>query len=102
MTDDPLSYLCPTCGAEVRVGGACPGCKAGEGRGKRRQRRVAKSWEQDESADGLDLPDEEFDYDDFVAREFGKVPHRRLGVSPWWWLLGVLALAAMMVGAFFR
>ncbi|KAB2642969.1 MAG: hypothetical protein DVB26_00910 [Verrucomicrobia bacterium] len=55
-----------------------------------------KSWQQETAADGLDLPDSQFDYDEFVAREFSRVPHRRLGVAWYWWLLGVLVLAAML------
>ena len=78
------------------MGQPCPGC-APRSR-KRRQPPKPKPWEQDESADGLDLPDDDFDYDEFVAREFGRAPHRKLGVAWWWWLLGIVALAAMIFG----
>ena len=46
-----------------------------------RKKPAKKSWEQDAAADGLDLPGEDFDYDEFVAREFGHPPHRKLGVK---------------------
>ena len=92
---EALSYRCPFCDREVRVGKPCPGCAK-----KIQPPRPAKSkpWHQDASADGLDLPDEDFDYDEFVAREFGRTPHRQLGVKWYWWLLGVAVLAGMIVG----
>ena len=65
-------FVCPGCGAKVRVGSSgCPKC-APKGGKKRRH------WEQDEAYDGLDLPDEEddFDYDGFIADEFGGPPKR--------------------------
>lgn len=99
---EPLSYICPTCGREVRVGGVCAGC-AGKSR-KPRPRPKRKSWEEDGHVDGLDLPDDDFDYQDFIAREFGKSPHRRTGVKWYWWCLGVLLLvllsAAVLRGFF--
>ena len=95
---ETLTYRCPFCDHQVRVGENCPGCA----QKKRAPRRVRKSWEQDHSADGLDLPDEDFDYDEFVAREFGRAPHRRLGVKWYWWLLGVVAIAALLAAWVFR
>ena len=91
-----LSYICPFCACEVRVGGPCPGCV------KKSRKPSKKSWEQDPSADGLDLADDDFDYDDFCAREFGKSPHRVLGIKWYWWLLGIAVLVGMMVGVFWR
>jgi hypothetical protein len=53
---------CPACGEWVRRGAAaCDDCGACEKSG----------WSGNTDADGLDLPDDEFDYEDFVAREFG-------------------------------
>ena len=89
-----MSYRCPYCDREVRVGEPCPGCA----RSAEPARRARKSWEEDDAVDGLDLPDDHFDYDAFVAREFGRAPHRRMGVKWYWWLLGVAALAAMLAG----
>ena len=98
---EPLVYACPFCGCEVRVGSSCPGCEKKKRR-RRKSRAAAEprhSWEQDESCDGLDLPDDNFDYDDFVAREFGKAPHKSIGVKWYWWLLGVVLLVAMLAWA---
>jgi hypothetical protein len=47
----------------------------------------------------LDLPDEAFDYDEFVAREFGKAPHRALGLRWYWWGLAVVLLLGMIFSA---
>ena len=52
-------------------------------------------WEQEQMCDGLDLPEEDFDYDEFVAREFGHVPHKQLGVKWYWWWIGVVLLVVM-------
>lgn len=64
-------YICPQCGSEVRVGSKrCFHCQP------------QRSWEQDGSCDGLDLADsdEDWDYADFVRREFdegGQAPGGR-------------------------
>ncbi len=47
-----------------------------------------------------DFTDEDFDYEEFVAREFGGKPHRQLGVKWYWWLLGVALLCLMALGVF--
>lgn len=89
------TYICPSCDSVVEVGGVCPGCGPPVPRARRKRRAVVvprKSWEQDESLDGLDLPDGGFDYDTFVEREFGKTPHRRLGIKWYWWVTGVVVL----------
>jgi hypothetical protein len=93
---EALTYVCPFCDREVRVGEACPGCAA---KRKPSPVRKGKSWKRDKMHDGLDLPDEDFDYDEFVAREFGGKPHRKIGVKWYWWLLGVALLALMLVSA---
>jgi hypothetical protein len=77
-------YACPGCGGEVRVGSrGCPKCSG-------------KPWEQEEYLDGLDP--EDFDYDDFVKREFGSGPARLkpAGLAWKWWITAVLLLAAMV------
>ncbi len=95
-------YLCPTCGGEVRVGRACPGCDRGKRSRKRKKRERTpasrRSWEQDEAHDGLDLPGEEFDYEDFIAREFGpKTVSGVTGVKWYWWVTAVLLTVILLV-----
>jgi hypothetical protein len=83
-------YACPSCGAEVRVGSrGCPQCISAK----------SAKWEQDEHLDGVDLPEEaaEFDYNDFVKREFGGRSSSRLkphSIKWKWWITAVLLLAA--------
>ena len=99
MSQD-LTYLCPSCGQEVQVGADCPGCpKRKPAKPKKRKRAPKRSWEQDSYYDGMDLPDQDFDYDDFVAKEFG-VPHQRLQVKWYWWVLGIFILILFSIGAF--
>ncbi|MEI7927971.1 MAG: hypothetical protein WCH40_05420 [Verrucomicrobiales bacterium] len=88
------TYLCPGCGDEVPIGPrGCPKCTRPPKRRKRRR------WEHGTAQDGLDLPDEDFDYDDFVAREFGKVPHRGLGIAWYWWITALVILILLILEA---
>ncbi|MEY3894813.1 MAG: hypothetical protein RLZZ214_332 [Verrucomicrobiota bacterium] len=96
MIPEVLSYICPFCDCEVRVGESCSGCLKKAKKAKSEKR----SWEQDKSHDGLDLPDGDFNYDEFVASEFGRAPYQALGLKWYWWLLGVVVLAGMAVSAF--
>ena len=50
-----------------------PPDSSGSRTGPRGRKRAtsAPGWEQTEDYEGLDLPDDDFDYDDFIAREFG-------------------------------
>ena len=80
--------ICPNCGAEVPPNArACPDCGADDKTG----------WSEEAGAEGLDLPDENFNYEEFVKREFGKgkspVPH---GIHWFWWVVAVLVLAAFL------
>ncbi len=97
MTVD--SYICPTCDSEVRVGAACPVCapkrekrtkKVGAGPKKR------KAWEQDSMYDGIAIPDDEFDYEEFIAREFGKKAHRPIGIKWYWWVTAVVLVVLLI------
>jgi len=75
--------VCPNCGADVpRKARACPECGADEKTG----------WSNDAESTGLDLPDEEFDYDEFVKREFGGSSPRPHNISWLWWVVGVVLL----------
>lgn len=78
--------VCPVCGEDVpRNALACPECGADHNSG----------WREDADADALDLPDEEFDYDDFVEREFGRGARPR-GIRPIWWITAIVLLVAFL------
>jgi hypothetical protein len=80
------------------VGELCPGCPKKQRTPKAKAKPKQKSWEQAKSADGLDLPEGDFDYDDFILREFGSAPHQKTGVKWYWWVLALLILAGMFAG----
>lgn len=70
--------ICPQCGAAVPPKAkACPQCGSDEQTG----------WSEQARYDALDLPDAEFDHDDFVAREFGDKSPVPRGVHWFWWLV---------------
>jgi hypothetical protein len=81
---------CPNCGEDVpRNMRACPGCGADENTG------WADDAQQATAAD-LGLPDEEFDYDEFTRREFGKDSPKPKGLHWIWWIAGILLLGAII------
>ena len=65
---------------------ACPDCGADEQTG----------WSEAASAEGLDLPDENFDYDDFVKREFGGRGPVPRGIRWYWWLIALVVVVALL------
>ena len=77
----PAPETCPNCGADVpRKAKACPECGSDESTG----------WSDDAQVQNLGLPDEEFNYDEFTQREFGKPkksPRQML-----WWIVAVVLL----------
>jgi hypothetical protein len=81
---------CPNCGADVPTGArACPQCGADEHTG----------WSEEARASGLDLPDDSFDYDRFVDREFGaKKKPIPFGIHWFWWLVAILVAAVFVIG----
>jgi len=81
--------VCPVCGENVPPRSlACRECGADHRSG----------WRLDaDGADGLDLPDEDFDYDGFVEGEFGG-GRRPAGIHPVWWITAIIVLAAMLAG----
>ena len=84
--------VCPNCGAEVpRNAKACPECGSDETTG----------WSETAYAGGLDLPDEEFDYDKFVAEEFGAKKKIPRGIHWFWWLVAIALLVTFAIW-FFR
>ena len=88
-------FPCGVCGAEVPDKAlACPDCGADE--------RTGLYGDEDKTTElGLPSQDEDFSYDEFMRREFGKStqPHG----LPWiWWMTGLLLLGALIAGYLFR
>ncbi len=84
---------CPNCGADVPPRAkACPECGSCEKTG----------WSDASARDNLELPDEDFDYSDFVKKEFGPqkaLPH---GISWLWWLVSLLVVGILLFMIFGR
>lgn len=77
---------CPVCGADLpRKAKACPECGSDESTG----------WSERATTQSLGLPDDEFDYDEFVQEEFGR-PRRR-HISPFWWVVAIVLLAVLLL-----
>ena len=77
--------ICPVCGAEVPPKArACPDCGADEETG----------WSERAEAQRLGLPDDEFDYDEFVKEELGggKREVRPRGIALMWWVVAIVLL----------
>jgi hypothetical protein len=78
---------CPNCGAEVPPKAkACPECGADEQTG----------WSEAARTGGLDLPDENFEYDEFIKREFGDESPVPRGVHWFWWVIALLVVVAFL------
>jgi hypothetical protein len=81
-------FACPFCGTDVSPNAAgCRNCGA---------QKVEGRWVEDAVYDGLALPDDEddFDYDDFVAREFGSGAGKKTGKELFWWIVAIIVLIA--------
>lgn len=80
-------FVCPVCGEDVPAGAlSCPGCGADETTG----------WNTEATrGDGLDLPDADFDYDQFVDAEFGKQMKPR-SLKWVWWITGIVTSAGIL------
>lgn len=67
---------------------ACPECGACHNSG----------WKDEAyTYDGLDLPDDEFDHEDFTRREFGRNA-KPSGISTLWWVTGLVLLLILIAG----
>ena len=79
--------ICPVCGEDVPRGSlACPECGADHNSG----------WREDADIyDAVDLPDEKFNYDNFIREEFGS-PAKPAGIQRLWWIIAVLLLLAFV------
>ena len=85
---------CPVCGADVpRTARACPECGADDRSG----------WNETEThLDGLDLPDDTFDYEETLKNEGLRPRITPRGVSVFWWCTGLLLILALAGLALFR
>jgi uncharacterized membrane protein YvbJ len=86
MTPD----VCPNCGADLpRNARVCPECGSCDETG----------WSQGADSGGLDLPDDSFDYEGFVEREFGeKKPALKPRQIPWfWWVVAIIVVLAFLL-----
>lgn len=81
---------CPACHEHVPARkSACPHCGAS----------AEDGWLEDGGTAGLDLPDDEFDYDAFVRRELSQEPSPfRFDRQTLWWMTAVVLLVAMTAG----
>ena len=80
------TFNCPVCGEEVPNNAkSCPECGACEKSG----------WSGEPDAGGLGLPDEDFDYEKFVAEEFSGGA-KKTGMQWVWMLAALLAFLAML------
>jgi hypothetical protein len=83
--------VCPVCGEDVPCDvQACPECGADHSSG----------WRDDAVRyDGVDLPEDGFDYDAFVRQEFGSQA-KPAELKTVWWIVGI-ALLVVLVFYFF-
>lgn len=83
---------CPNCGAEVPPRAkACPECGS----------CAETGWSDSAAADALGLPDENFNYDEFVEREFGEKEPARGGLPRWVWATTAAVVLAILVWSMF-
>ena len=81
----PKDFECPACGADVPGGSkSCPECGACEKSG----------WSGNLGEDALGLDDDEFDYDKFVAEEFGSGAPKR-GTQKLWAIVALVLFIAI-------
>ena len=80
--------ICPNCGEKIPPRArACPNCGSDEQTG----------WSEQAHYDSLDLPSEDFDYEEFVKSEFGGEQPVPRGISWFWWGAGLLVLAVFVI-----
>ena len=79
--------VCPVCGKDVPCQSlACPECGADHNSG----------WREDaETYDAADLPEEDFDYNQFVREEFGAGP-KPTTLKTVWWVTAFLVLVVLV------
>ncbi len=83
----PTPETCPNCGADVpRNAKACPECGACEETG----------WSEEADRPDLGLPEESFDYNEFVKREFGPKRFLPRGIGWFWWIVSVVVAGLLL------
>ena len=84
--------VCPVCGEDVPgTALACPECGADHTSG----------WREDaETYDAVDLPDEDFNYDEFVQQEFGSSA-KPGAIKTIWWIAAFLIIIAFIAIYFY-
>ena len=83
--------VCPVCGEDVPPAAvACPECGADHNSG----------WQENADVyDAVDLPDEDFDYQEFVKQEFGS--SHKPAIKRIWWITALILIAALLAIYFY-
>lgn len=82
------SRTCPICGAPVsHTAKACPECGSDEQTG----------WTDAAYAPQVDLPDPEFNYDEFIKREFFGCPSKTYPVNKLWVFVALALLVTLLL-----
>ncbi len=42
------------------------------------------------------LPDSNFHYDEFIAKELSTKPHRKIGIKLYWWLTAIVLMGVFV------
>jgi len=83
----PSPDICPNCGAEVPPRAkACPECGADEKTG----------WSEEAAVSTLGLPEEHFDYNEFVEREFSPRQSIVRGIRWYYWLAAIILVLVLL------
>lgn len=84
MTPD----ACPNCGVLLaRTVNACPECGSDEKTG----------WSETAYAENLGLPDENFNYDEFVKTEFAASIAKPRGIHWLWWFTALFLIVLFLI-----
>jgi len=83
-------FECPVCGEDVPANAkSCPECGACEKSG----------WSEELQSSGLDLPEDDFDYDRFVAKEYEGGAKK--SPTQWMWVIvGLILFLILLVFLF--
>jgi hypothetical protein len=81
--------FCPNCAEAVPPGSlACPSCGSDHESG----------WKEEAAYSSAGIPeDDDFNYDEYLEREFNRSPVPR-GIKPIWWVTALILLALIILG----